>query len=43
MKIDFQIVSPQDNKYGQKDSKTGKWTGLMGMVVDGVSVTRYYN
>ena len=39
MEVDFQIVSPQDNRYGRKDNKTGKWNGLMGMVIDGVSVT----
>ena len=39
MEVDFQIVSPLDNKYGRKDNNTGKWNGLMGMVIDGVSVT----
>ena len=38
MEVDFEIVSPLDNRYGQKDPKTGKWNGLVGMVIDGVSV-----
>jgi hypothetical protein len=27
MEVDFQIVSPLDNKYGRKDNNTGKWNG----------------
>ena len=39
MEVDFEIVSPLDNRYGKKDPNTGKWNGLVGMVIDGVSVT----
>ena len=39
MEVDFEIVSPLDNRYGKKDPNTGKWNGLVGMVIDGVSIT----
>jgi len=35
MEVDFEIVSPLDNRYGKKDPNTGKWNGLVGMVIDG--------
>ena len=37
MNVEYELVSPQDLKYGRKDENTGKWSGLMGMVVDRVS------
>ena len=37
MKLTYQIVSPEDFKYGALDSSTGKWSGMVGMVVDNVS------
>merc|ERR1711976_922884 len=34
MKLTYQIVSPEDFKYGALDSSTGKWSGMVGMVVE---------
>merc|ERR1719323_617095 len=34
MKLTYRIVSPEDFKYGALDSSTGKWSGMVGMVVD---------
>lgn len=34
MGVEYELVSPQDRKYGKQDENTGKWSGLMGMVVD---------
>ena len=36
MEVDYQIVSPADRRYGKKEN--GKWNGMVGMVVDGVSI-----
>ena len=39
MNVEYELVSPQDLKYGSKDENTGKWNGLVGMVVNRVSIT----
>ena len=36
--IDYEIVSPEDKRYGYYDEKTKKWNGMIGMIVDGVSI-----
>jgi hypothetical protein len=37
MDVDFQLVSPADKKYGSKNDATGKWTGMINMVLEKVS------
>ena len=41
MGVDYEIVSPPDGRYGAYNQSTGKWTGMIGMVVDGVRNFRH--
>ncbi len=36
--LDYTIVSPEDKRYGLLDVTTGKWTGMIGMLQDNVSI-----
>ena len=36
MNIDYELVIPEDNKYGYLNETTNKWTGMMGMVLEQV-------
>ena len=36
MNIDYELVIPEDNKYGYFNETTNKWTGMMGMVLEQV-------
>ena len=39
MEINYEIVSPEDRKYGRLEN--GKWTGMMGMLINGVIFTLF--
>ncbi|KAG8180294.1 hypothetical protein JTE90_024209 [Oedothorax gibbosus] len=30
--FDYELLEPQDGKYGWRDSETGQWTGMLGML-----------
>ena len=36
--IGYKIVSPEDRRYGALNENTGKWSGMMGMIIDNVSL-----
>ncbi len=34
--VDYEIVLSEDGKYGGRDESSGKWSGMIGMIQDGV-------
>ena len=38
---DYQLVIPEDTRYGRLDPETGTWTGTVGLAVEGVSSMRF--
>ena len=38
MDIGYKIVSPEDRRYGALNENSGKWSGMMGMIIDNVSL-----